>query len=583
MKKSRKDSLFRRILAATLLTSGAFNMATPVLAAGTPAGTTISNTASGQYEDSNAPGVPINATSNTVTITVAEIAGISITRPAPPADVNGGTVQPADIVNYDFTITNIGNDATTFFIPGTATVTGGTQGTIQYSTDGGTTFTTVPTGGLTTGSIAINGTVLVRVPVTVGVVAAGGLVSVRLGDTAPNDNTPATQNQPDAPDTALAGEVRTVDNVGTAGGDAGAAGPANGEREASWVQTVTVGAVPEIQNGPSGSPNAVGPTSNNDDFTSASTAVPAGLNPAAPIPDPAVSRAITNTIANGSTTDPVTVSLLPTPPAITTALPNGTLVTITNAGLTETATYSYNSATGFTFVSGTNTTATDPVKIPLGITAPTNIANYQVTIDLPANTPQLTEFPVPITAFEDLDLNGLIAATGESPNTTIDNLYTGFLSLLKQSQILIGTGPAVSAANATLDINPKTPAPGNIIQYVITYTNISDAAPAGGTGNVVMSANVLAITENGTIAPNNWATDATGDGILDTSNVPSTATASSGTLSFFSGSPSTTPAATTTTGTTAATDVTSYVNNLTAPVAPQTGGTFSIQRLVNVN
>lgn len=270
MKKSRKNSLFRRVLAATLLVGGTFQLATPVLAAGTPAGTTISNTASGQYEDSNAPGVPINATSNTVTITVAEIAGISLTQAAAPADVNGGTIQPTDIVNYDFTITNVGNDATTFFIPGTATVTGGTQGAIQYSIDGGTTFIAVPGGGLTTGSIAVDGTVLVRVPVTVGVVAAGGSVTVRLGDTAPNDNTLVTQNQPDAPDTALAAEVRTVDNVGTAGGDASAAGPANGERESSLNQTVTVGALPEIQNGPSGFPNAVGPTSNNDDFTSAS-------------------------------------------------------------------------------------------------------------------------------------------------------------------------------------------------------------------------------------------------------------------------------------------------------------------------
>lgn len=368
--------------------------------------------------------------------------------------------------------------------------------------------------------------------------------------------------------------------MGTAGGDAGAAGPANGERESSWVQTVTVGAAPEIQSGPSGFPNAVGPTSNNDDFTSASTAVPAGLDPALPIPDPAPSRPIPNTIANGSTTDPVTVSLLPTPPANTAALPNGTLVTITFSP-TETATYSYNPATGFTFVSGTNTTAIDPVKIPLGITAPTNTANYQVIIELPLNTPQLTEFPVPITAFEDINADGLIATTGESPNTTIVNLYTGFLRLVNQSQIIQNTGPIVPAGQEILSTSPKTPAPGNIIRYVITYTNISDAAPAGGTGNVVMNANGLAITEDGTLAPNNWATDATNDGILDTSNVPNTATASSGTISFFGGNPSITSATTATTGITALLDVTRYVNSLTLPVAPQNSGTLTFQRLVN--
>lgn len=579
MKTSRKSQLFRRLLAASLLVGGTFNLAAPVLAAGTTAGTPITNTASGTYEDSNAPGVPINTTSNTVTITVAEVAGISLTQAAAPADVNGGSIQPGDVVNYDFLITNTGNDATRFFIPDTATVTGATQRTIQYSTDGGQNFTNVTAGGSTTTSIPVNGTVLVRVPVTI-TAASGSSASVRLGNTGTNNNEPATtQNQSDAADGAVAGEVRTVDNSGTAGGDASAAAPANGERESSLFQTVTVGVAPDIQNGPNAQPNAVGPTSNNDDFTNTSTAVPANLDPAQPF-NPGLKN-ITNTLANGSTVDPAIVSLLPTPPANTAALPAGTLVTITlNAG--ETATYSYDPATGFTYVSGTGTSATDPVEVPLGTSAPNNTANYTVSIDLPANTPQFSTFPVPITAFEDIDGNGLIAATGESANTTIDNLYTGFLSLLKESRVIQAAGPAVPAGQDTFSTAPKSPAPGNIVEYRITYTNLSSPAPSNGSGNIVMNANVVSITEDGTIAPNNWATDATGDGALDTSNVPDTAAASSGTISYFSGNPGTTPATRSTTGTTATTDVTRYVLNLgNSPVAPQGTGNFTIQRRVN--
>jgi len=43
----------------------------------TPAGTVINNRATGTYEDPNNPGVPINATSNQVTVTVAEVAGLT--------------------------------------------------------------------------------------------------------------------------------------------------------------------------------------------------------------------------------------------------------------------------------------------------------------------------------------------------------------------------------------------------------------------------------------------------------------------------------------------------------------------------
>ena len=62
------------LLAATLAVAGVFNMVSTVLAEGTAANTSISNTATASYSDGN-PANTFNATSNTVVIKVAEIAG----------------------------------------------------------------------------------------------------------------------------------------------------------------------------------------------------------------------------------------------------------------------------------------------------------------------------------------------------------------------------------------------------------------------------------------------------------------------------------------------------------------------------
>jgi hypothetical protein len=243
--KPFKPSLTRRILAASLLISG---VAAPALADGTPANTNISNTATASYEDPNNPTVSINATSNTVVVTVAEVAGITVT-PVATTDRNGGTVLPNDVVDYVYRVTNVGNDTTHFHIPDQVTVTGpGTAGTVQISTDGGTTWTNVTPGGMDTNTPVLNGiapggSVLVRVPVTITALApSGATIRVLLGNTGTNDNSTATQNQPNP--TAPAGnDVYTVDASGVPGEVAG--DPVNGEREASSVQQVIVGSQPQ--------------------------------------------------------------------------------------------------------------------------------------------------------------------------------------------------------------------------------------------------------------------------------------------------------------------------------------------------
>lgn len=120
----------RRLLAATLSVSSLWQLMPPTAAAQvatplTAAGTAINNTATGRYEDPNNPGVEISTTSNPVTATVAEVAGVTVVSSG-TVDVNGGSVTTGDFVNYSFLITNTGNDRTALHIPTSATITPGT-------------------------------------------------------------------------------------------------------------------------------------------------------------------------------------------------------------------------------------------------------------------------------------------------------------------------------------------------------------------------------------------------------------------------------------------------------------------------
>jgi hypothetical protein len=201
----------------------------------TPAGTVINNRATGTYEDPNNPGVPINATSNQVTVTVAEVAGLTVTN-AGIIDTNGGSVSTGDTLYFEFLVTNTGNAPTDIFFPGiTDMVPVGfiiTGYQLDLNNDGDfldpdegvrtTAFTT-------TTPIPAGASVRVRVIGTVTASGAGDPVSVRIGDTGPNDNSPATQNQPDNADGTNNNEVRTTGGA-----------PVNGQREASAFQQTNV-------------------------------------------------------------------------------------------------------------------------------------------------------------------------------------------------------------------------------------------------------------------------------------------------------------------------------------------------------
>lgn len=806
--------LARPILISGFAAAGLFQIIPRVLAA-TAAGTSIVNTATATYEDPSQPNVPINATSNTVTVTVAEVAGITVIGNGISDSTTGTPVLPNDVLTYDFLITNVGNDTTTVFIPtpiltGPATLNGTNTYDIDANGDGIYETLGADLATATAAVLSPGGKIIVHVPVTVDLSATSGApIKVQLGDTPPNDNSPATQNQLS---TNLATDVRTVDAPdGTAGEASGVLAAAN-EREASAFSQILVGATPQafaailktqgtysnsntpadfsddlqtynlslrvdsaapagssasltpadltgtpinvdgtpvtkvlvsdvipastvlsaaptppdgtwtvvytndptstlanaaawtttppafpatgtvtrvgfikdgpiakgttvtgfsfqvrttglpaatggniyniaqlfgqsvggttvvydesgdqtpsnfnddgsvgpapntgvanpntdgvdnagnntgtgtggednvlilapagtILNGPLNSPAAVGPTDNNDDFTNKSTAIPANTAPGTLIDPP--SLGFTNTL-NAPSTTLTNVLVRPVAPAVATDLPTGTTATLTYGA--QTAVYTYN-GTQFVFTSGV------AIQIP---TIPGNSSvNYTVAVDLPAGTALSTDslkgYPVPILAFADTNADGVLTA-GESNNTTIDRVYTGFLRLVKKSQVLVGTGPAVSPANAALDTAIKTPSTGNIIRYVIEYDNISTAPT--GTGNTILDATKVVITESGVLntatfptAPtgNNWGQDYNPDGVIDTSHVLGSAVDSGtgSTITFFAGNTGVT-SVTEQSGTTPAADVTRYVNTLSVPVAPGSPvRTFSFQRKLN--
>ena len=328
-----------------------------------------------------------------------------------------------------------------------------------------------------------------------------------------------------------------------------------------------------VLNGPNGQPAATGPSGTNDDFTNLSTPIPAGTAPGATLTPAAVT--FTNTLQNpGTTAISGNTLLLPQPPTTlsggaATDLPTGTRVTLTYGGAS--AIYTYD---------GTHWGLTTGTALSIPNLAAGASVNYMAAVQLPANTLLSTDtgkgFPVPILAAVDANGNGA-ADPGEPTNTTIDRLYTGFLQVTKLARIVAADGTTViqnySAGPASANIQP-----GRFIDYQISYTNIS-TAPAG-TGNVLLNAGSAVIVEDGTAGGNNWALDNDGNGILDTSNVVSSAVDSGGgVITFYNGSP---PAAgTDRTGTTAATDVTKYVDTIAGSLAPGSSRTFTFRRKIN--
>ncbi|NJM45196.1 MAG: hypothetical protein HC860_02750 [Alkalinema sp. RU_4_3] len=231
-------------------------------------------------------------------------------------------------------------------------------------------------------------------------------------------------------------------------------------------------------NGPNGAPAATGsPGNTNDDFTNKSLVLPPGADPTRQLTD-AETPPVTfnNTLRNDSPATQV-ITLVPTPPATPGAIPTGTTVTIDPDGTGPGA------PVVFTYNGTVYTTGGVPptVTVPGGSTA-----SYTVEVNLPI-VDQLKEFPVMITAFVDLD-GDKTPDTDEPTNQTIDRIYSGYLSLEKKAQIWDGSTIIVPFTSDTTLLSPAL-RPGRIIEYQITYKNLSSAAVVGS-GSVALSARI---------------------------------------------------------------------------------------------
>jgi hypothetical protein len=218
--------------------------------------------------------------------------------------------------------------------------------------------------------------------------------------------------------------------------------------------------------GPSGAPAAVGPTNNNDDYTNKSVA-PAAIASLTHLDTLASAATVdfTNTVQNTGNADDTFTFTAPTVPA-------GFTVQI-----------STNGGTSFTTLSGGGSTT---LAVAFGASA-----NVIVRVTAPAGSAVLQ------TGGFNTVVRATSGVTPASSNDTHDNLYTGFLKLVKSALVFNSTG--IGGASDSV--------PGADIEYTITYSNVSTGG--GGAGCVNLVASSIVINENGNAAPNNWGSTTT--------------------------------------------------------------------------
>jgi hypothetical protein len=271
--------------------------------------------------------------------------------------------------------------------------------------------------------------------------------------------------------------------------------------------------------GPSGAPSAVGPTDNNDDYTNKNVA-PAAIAGKSHLDTLAAATSVdfTNTVQNTGNADDTFTFTAPTVPA------GFTVALSTNGG------------TSFTTLSGGGSTT---LAVPFGASA-----NVIVRVTAPAGSAVLQSGGFGVT------VRATSGTTNTQSNDTRDNLYTGFLKLVKTAQVFNSTG--VGGASDAV--------PGADIEYTITYSNVS--VGGGGAGCVDLVASSVVISEDGNAAPNNWG---------------------STTAQLLSPSPADSNGGTITDGNTngAVTAATTFLKDAAGTVNPGASKTFVFRRRIN--
>jgi hypothetical protein len=290
-----------------------------------------------------------------------------------------------------------------------------------------------------------------------------------------------------------------------------------------WRLPTTLTQVGAVLIGPSGAPAAVGPTNNNDDYTNKSVA-PAAINGKSHLDTLAAAASVDfiNTVQNTGNADDTYTLTAPTVPA-------GFTVAVSTDG-----------GTTFTTLSGGGSTT---LAVAFGSTA-----NITVRVTAPAGTAVLQSggFSTTVRATSGL--------TNTQKNDTLDNLYTGFLKLVKSYTVINSTG--VGAAT--------DPVPGADIEYSIAYSNVSTGG--GGAGCVNLVASSVVISEDGSSAPNNWAANTTQVTSPAPSDTNSTGTAGAITDGSTNG---------------AVTATTTYLKDSVPNLNPGANGTFKFRRRIN--
>jgi hypothetical protein len=241
--------------------------------------------------------------------------------------------------------------------------------------------------------------------------------------------------------------------------------------------------------GPSGAPAAAGPGGDNNlDYTNKSVA-PAAVAGLSHLDTLAAAASVdfTNTVQNTGNADDTFTFTAPTVPA-------GFTVAVSTDG-----------GTSFTTLSGGGSKT---LAVPFG-----GSANIIVRVTAPSGTAVLQSGGFSTT------IRATSGNTNTQKNDTLDNLYTGFLKLVKSFTVINATG--VGAAT--------DPVPGADIEYTITYSNVSTGG--GGAGCVNLVASSIVISEDGSAAPNNWAANTT----QETSPAPSDS--NGGTITDNNGNP----------------------------------------------